>query len=165
MSDIVILGVESATLDVVSAQIEIVELGVLGSPIEIVELGIPGPRGPQGLAGLAGVMQTIEAATSLSGHRAVTIGGVYADYRSALALHLAGLIVSAALAGDEVAVVQSGFVEWPAAGLIPDLPLFLGVDGMLTQTPPLTGWLRQIAVAVSETTITVDIGPAYFLGD
>jgi len=40
-----------------------------------------------------------------------------------------------------------------------DLPLFVGTDGVLTQTYPATGWVQQVAVARSATEIFIDVQP------
>lgn len=67
----------------------------------------------------------------------------------------AGVSTQAAVAGDSVAVSMSGVVVEPSWSWQPDEPLFVGLDGLLTQAPPTNGVAQQIAVAINDTSILV----------
>ena len=127
-----------------------------------------GTRGLQGIPGAAGDAPQLTAAMALSGHRAIAVdasgNAIYADQTDARAHTVYGVSTGAAEAGTQVTLQRDGPMDWPAAGLTPDVPLFLGTDGALTQVAPITGWARQIAVAVAADRIVVSIGPAYWLG-
>ena len=141
---------------------------VTASPSVIVT-GMQGPPGPPGPVGPAGDAPSIIAATTLSGHRALAANGdgqaIYAQHTDATALVVQGLSTQSGTAGDELVILKSGAVAWPAGGLTPGLPLFLATDGQLSHTPPTSGWIRQIAVAVDADTISLDIGPAWRAGE
>lgn len=111
---------------------------------------------------------TVTAGATVSGHRAIALNlegqGIYADASDATALAVSGISTGAALLGDPVTVQHSGHLAWPAGGLTPGVPLFLGATGLLTQVVPTTGWLRQVAMAIDASSVLVDIGPAIDLG-
>lgn len=105
-----------------------------------------GPAGPAGQPGPSGGDLTGTAATTLNGHRAVAWQSgelVHADSSNVAHLFaLAGLVESAAAAGDSVAVRASGVIahsgwSWVAG------PVWYGADGALTQTQP-SGYPRVI---------------------
>ena len=128
--------------------------------------GLSGPPGPIGPAGDA---PTLVASTTLSGHRVLAADGngqaVYAQHTDSTALAVQGLSTQSGTAGDELVILKSGAVAWPAGGLTAGLPLFLTTDGQLSHTPPASGWIRQIAVAIDADTISLDIGPAWRAGE
>jgi hypothetical protein len=170
MTEIVELEVETQTVLTVT-ETETVELEIDGATavvpvteLEVIEMAEQGPRGIQGIQGPAGGSLTIVALTALSGHRAVTAFGGYASQLDSTALGVLGVITQSASAGDVVEVVQSGPIDWPAGNLTPNLPLFLGVDGMLTQEPPITGWLRVMGVALDADRVSIEVTQAYWLG-
>ncbi|MDH2313163.1 hypothetical protein [Methylobacterium brachiatum] len=126
---------------------------------------VPGPMGaggPPGASAAGNRSETaVPAATALSGHRAVRGTPAGAAYASAATLAdlgtVLGVTTGAAAAGADVAVVSSGAVDEPswswAAG-----PVWLGVDGALTQLPPAGAFLQQIGVAASPTRLIVSLG-------
>ena len=146
--------------------IETVE--VSGPTAEIVEASLQGPPGPRGEQGPSGSAFTLPAGETLSGHRVLALiadaVAVYADQGDTSAQMIQGFSAHAATAGEEVEVVQSGPLAWPAANLTPGAPVFLAHDGLVTQTAPTTGWLVQVGTAVESDLLSVAIGPAYFLG-
>lgn len=111
---------------------------------------------------------SIVADTTLSGHRVIAADadgrGVYAEPSNATARAVVGISPQAAVAEDVLTLVTQGGLAWPAAGLTPGAPLFLGASGTLTQTVPAAGWLRQIAVATAADHLVIDLGPAFWLG-
>jgi hypothetical protein len=120
--------------------------------------GPPGPQGPQGPPGSAGAQTlTITAAQNLSGHRMVVAtpsGAVYADPTNpAHADALLGLTTGAALSGDQVTVLAAGEMVEPSWSWTPGLPLYVTSSGLLSHTPPSTGWVQIVALAVTPTSI------------
>ncbi|WP_267361530.1 MULTISPECIES: hypothetical protein [unclassified Methylobacterium] len=106
------------------------------------------------------------AAGDLSGQRAVlSTGDGTVAYASALdASHrnaVLGLTIAAASAGAMVDVATSGPVASPGWGLTPGLPLFLGEDGLITQTPPSSpaAFALRLGHAAEPDTAVIRIGP------
>lgn len=128
-----------------------------------VSIGTQGPRGPVGSSGAESV--SITAAVALSGHRAIALDAagdaIYADASDATAFRAIGVSTGAAILGNTVTVRQLGAMDWPAGGLTPGVPLYLGAAGALSHTPPVTGYVRQIAVALDTNRIQVAVGPIY----
>lgn len=129
--------------------------------------GPPGPRGPDGPQGPpGGTTFTRVAAQALSGQRVVkAVAGGYADYASADedtdALLIEGITTGAASSGDEVTIQNTGELteeswSWSLG------PVFCGLNGQLTQTPPNATWICQIALAIDPTTIVIGIRPPIF---
>lgn len=117
-------------------------------------------QGPAGPAGPAGADLTGIAASTLNGHRAVAWQGgelVHADSSNLAHLFaLAGVIESAATAGDTVPIKAAGVVtysgwSWSAG------PVWYGTDGSLTQTQP-AGYPRVIGRG-DGTRLFLDIQP------
>lgn len=123
---------------------------------ELVEL----QQGAEGVHDYAAPGGTFTAGLTLSGHRAVTISAgtvVYADRTvPGHARAVIGLTTGAAVNGTPVAVRFRGVVVEPSWTWTPDAPIWLGTTGLLTQTIPTVGFLRQIAYAVTATLIVVD---------
>jgi len=120
--------------------------------------GPPGPPGPQGPPGSAGAQTlSITAAQNLSGHRmvvATSAGAVYADPTNpAHADALLGITIGAALSGDQVTVLVAGEMIEPSWSWTPGLPLYVTTSGLLSHTPPSTGWVQIAALAVTPTRI------------
>lgn len=88
-----------------------------------------------------------------------------ADRGAALTAHARGIVLAdgygsiAFTPGQTVDVVVfgpvSGFV-----GLTPGLPVYVDVDGAVTQTKPVAGFVSQIGYAEDETTVFVQPNPA-----
>lgn len=101
------------------------------------------------------------AGTVLSGHRAVYSDGVTARYASSSDLSSAerciGITTQAAAQGALVYVRRAGLLVEPtwswAAG-----PVWLALDGALTQTIPTTGVMLQVGMALDPTTLDVRVG-------
>lgn len=140
----------------------------LPTDVEIVVAGMQGPPGPQGPIGPAGDAPTVICVTNVSGHRVLALNSegkaVYANSSDETALSVQGINIQAGISGEELVVIKYGPVVWPAGGLTTGEPLFLRENGMISHEPPTTGWLRQIAVALSSSMISIDIGPTWYLG-
>jgi len=114
---------------------------VVQSPaLEIVEVAEQGPPGPSGQSG--GSALTAMAGAALGGHRLVVFDAeARAQYASANnPAHfgaVVGLTLGAAVAGSPVDIQRVGEVVEPSWSWSSGLPVYLGVDGLLTQTPPV----------------------------
>ena len=130
----------------------------LSSLVRVIKLLVPGTPGPAGPP--AGTL-TKRAARALSGHKIVkAIGAGAVDYASSDSPADAGAVLGITLGaanGDASVNVQSdGEMAEPTWSWRPGA-VFLGIQGALTQTPPLAGLLQQIGVATTPTTILVAI--------
>ncbi|MGW5514253.1 LtfC-like domain-containing protein [Nocardia africana] len=133
-----------------------------------VAVPVPGPAGPPGSGeGGASVIVTGTAGAALSGHRAVVRNAagvwVYADNQTPghIALPI-GITTGAASSGTTVKVLMFGEITEPSWSWTPG-PVFLGAGGALTQSVPGTGFLAQVAAAISGTTVFVDRSPSVAL--
>lgn len=128
--------------------------------------GPPGPTGPKGPPGDA---PTLFCSYAISGHRVLSLRpdgkAIYADYRDESALSVQGVSMQAGAQDEEVLIKKYGPMAWPSGNLQPNMPLFLKDNGLISHTPPTSGWLRQVAVALDPDTISVDIGPIWYIGD
>ncbi len=103
------------------------------------DAGPAGPQGPQGPAG--GTAPTRVADTALSGHRIVRATGAdtagYADATQAdQGDEVLGMTLGSAAAGEPAAYLDNGDVIEPGWTWTPLQPLYLGANGLLTQSPP-----------------------------
>ena len=75
-----------------------------------------------------------------------------------------GILPTAILAGTYGAAIASGVMQDVSWNWTPGLPIFLGINGVLTQNIPVTGFIKQMAIALTPTQIDVDIlEPIYIL--
>lgn len=100
------------------------------------------------------------AGETLSGQRVVRIENAQALYASsavqAHAGHVAGITTGAALADDPVSVQTTGIMTEPSWSWAPG-PVYLGVGGALTQTPPETGFVLIVGRAIDATKMLIGI--------
>lgn len=170
MSVIVVRPVAGPTvvIQTVPAPVVVVRSGatiVVNEPVPpvIVARPLPAPAvvvrfpGPPGLD--AGTRLTRIAAVTLSGQRLVTSrddGTVeYADYATVGHLHRQfWLTLNAAVAGDPVDLLAFGDVDEPTWSWAPGELVYLGSNGVLTQTPPTDPPALFIAVVATALTAT-----------
>lgn len=122
--------------------------------VHVAQPGLPGPPGPPGAVTLSGVA----GAAGVSGHRVViaTAAGLqHADTGNPQhADAVIGLTLNAAAPGGAVTLQTVGDVTESSWAWTPGEPLFVvGSDGLLSHTPPASGWVQVFAVAVSATRI------------
>lgn len=106
------------------------------------------------------------AGQSLSGHRAVYISGgqaFYADYEQLTAALTVGITLQAAAAGDAVSILTEGEIDEVSWSWTPGQTIFLGSNGLLTQTPPAAGNVVEIGLALTPQRLFVRIQPAILL--
>lgn len=107
------------------------------------------------------------AASALSGHRVVTPapdGSLnYASNATAGHLHMPLWITSgAASSGGQVNALMFGAMTEPSWSWTPG-PVYLGTNGLLTQTPPAAPgavFIAQVGTATSPTSVFVDRAPS-----
>jgi hypothetical protein len=109
---------------------------------------------------------TYPAAVTVSGQRVVlyspTSGGwIYADRTipahagAPLAVTIGAIVAAASGAARISGVLDEPSWSWPAP-----CPLWLDTAGQMTATPPTSGFLREIARAVTPTRIVIEPEPA-----
>lgn len=134
-----------------------------GGRTTTVDVGRTGPQGPAGPAGAAGAVHSKTASAAIGGHRVVVADGadgvLVADPTSAAHLHsVLGITEGAAVEDDAISVRFAGEMTEDSWSWTPDAPIYVGLAGVLTQTPPVgAAWLRIVAVAVSATRIVVGL--------
>jgi hypothetical protein len=143
------------------------------SPILIVQElieGPPGVKGDQGIQGPPGSGAGVLLRTTTSvinGHRVVVDSNGSVEYLSLLDLshgaRVLGITQNAALTGDISQVQYSGELVEPSWNWIPDLPVYGTNNGMLTQTPPTSGFVITLGVAMTATSIFINIQQAIYL--
>jgi hypothetical protein len=123
--------------------------------IDVVLGSAQGPPGPNTtlVSGIASI--------ALSGHRLVTVNGsgelIYADNTTAShATKVLGLTLGAASIGAATNVKTYGEVTEPSWTWTMDSPIYLGANGVLTQTAPATGFILIVGFPLSATTIFLD---------
>ncbi len=132
----------------------------------ILAQGAQGPRGSNGASGIPIVTYTADGA--LGGHRVVRASGTnlvaYADSTNVLhANSIIGITTGAVDAEEPASVQYSGELTDGTWSWVPDMPIFCGTNGLLTQTPPTTGFSLVLAVAVSSSTIFIAIKQSIIL--
>jgi hypothetical protein len=105
-----------------------------------------------------GTTASVTAATALGGHRVVTMDGNYASKdNSADKFSILGVTQGAVSSGHTTTATTFGAITEPTWTWTPGLPVFLGTNGLLTQTAPTTGFRIIIGRAITATTMFVDI--------
>lgn len=135
--------------------------------VTTINTGFQGPKGDQGPPGSPGAGgASVETLKNASG----AVGGLRAVYAVDLntvahasasvllqAQTVIGVSKGAAVSGDPVQVVQLGEIVDPSWSWS-DGPVYLGENGLLTQTPPASGQHLQIGVATAPTNLYVKLG-------
>lgn len=139
---------------------EIIEVG---EQILIETAGQQGPPGPPG----TGIALVYTAATAISGHTVITLdaegNALPADPTNlAHANTITGISIGAATAGGQVTAITSGSLAHSGWAFTPGLPVFVGLGGVVTQSPPAAVWQKAIGVARGATVIVVELQPAIF---
>lgn len=101
--------------------------------------GVPGQQGPIGPSG--GTALTVTSDVAIGGGRFVVLDeNQKAKYASsdtpAHASKVLGLTLGATNPGDPIYVQRSGEIVEPSWNLVLDTPVYLGVNGLLTQAEP-----------------------------
>lgn len=141
-------------------------ISIAESVITIVSDSAQGIQGIQGLKGDTGNVFTKEAAVNISGHRVIladTLGK--ADYASNEILSHANKVIglsTGAVSQSAQATIQSyGELVEPSWNWTQDVPVYLGADGYLTQTPPASPAAKfslVVGFPTSATSLFIKIG-------
>ena len=130
-----------------------ITVSIVAAPV--LQLQAVGLQGPQGTAGTGSII----AGLAVGGHRAITAQGLYPT--SATLDLVLGITLGAALSGQSVNYVNEGPIVEGSWAWTPGLPIFVGVNGVLTQTEP-AGTMRRIATAITATSLLVDLQPTIY---
>lgn len=124
----------------------------------VVGIGIKGDPGDKGV-----VQRT--AIIALSGQRVLALeteGFVYADPNNLEHIHrIAGISISAFNAGVMATAQCSGLMEEPTWNWILGIPIFLGLNGILTQSIPDSIFNLIVGTPVTSTKILIAIKQPY----
>lgn len=104
----------------------------------------------------------------IGGHRVVVAVGEtgcdYADKQDESHCdRVVGITTNAAAQNGICIIAQKGDITHSSWNWQVNEPVFVGSNGLLTQTPPSTGFHQQFAVALTATTLYIDIHPAILL--
>jgi hypothetical protein len=103
---------------------------------------------------------TITAMQPIGAYRAVGYDGLYTQPDVDSLSVYAGVTRMATIAGDPINVVRSGLLSESGWTWTPNAPIFIGANGMLTQTQPTAGNpVRRIGWAISATELNLDPYP------
>ena len=123
-----------------------------------------GQEGPPGIPGPAGDGSTITktATVAIGGHRVVIASGAsgaaIADKDTPDHMHrVIGITKGAAGSGNQIEIAGAGEMTEPSWTWSVG-PVWLGSNGLLTQTPPTTGFLLMIGTAIAPTVLMIKIG-------
>ena len=96
----------------------------------------------------------------INGHRIVTrmIGSIYHADRETPShqSQVLGMSLNAGNISDSINIITMGYVNEPSWSWTPDKPLFLNNDGQMTEIPPTSGFLIQVAQSISSTEVWID---------
>lgn len=132
-----------------------------------------GPTGQQGPTGPSGAaVMPVTAGEALGGNRLVVLDSNGAAFYASNAdvghlRRVFGMTLGAASAGSSVDVLRFGRITEPSWSWQLELPVFLGVNGLLTQTPPVFGqafFSLVVGFPISNNEIFLDIGEPITLG-
>lgn len=104
---------------------------------------------------------TATAGTAIGGHRAVVLDAsgdaFYADNTNPDHLvRFYGITTGAASTGGTLSIAQTGVIVEPSWAWTAFMPVYLGTTGLLTQTPPTTGFVQIVGAALSATTLFIN---------
>ena len=106
--------------------------------------GQQGPAGPSGIPGPAGgTAMVFTATTAIGGHRVLALNAanevIYASNDTLGTAHkIIGMSLNAAAPGGAINVARGSEVIEPSWNWTTTLPVYLGTNGLLTQTPPVS---------------------------
>ena len=118
-------------------------------------------RGERGSSGSSNV--EIIAGEAIGGHRVVLQLGDRAYYatneNAQHGMRVLGITENAATLGDTLSVIRAGTIAEPSWNLDVESPVFLGVNGLITQTAPVTpsAFSLIIGFPISSTEIFVSL--------
>lgn len=149
----------------------VMDIVELKEEADILVLSEVGPQGPQGEPGVGGNATDVvyPAGEAIGGHRCVVVGSdgkvYYASQQELTHMNkVLGITTGAVAMGANATIRAFGEMTEPSWNWTLDKPIFLGLNGLLTQTPPTTGFSLIIAFPTSATKIFVEIKDPILLG-
>jgi hypothetical protein len=135
--------------------------------VTIIESISVGPQGPPGTGGTSSDL-SIVAAIALGGHRIVVPDSngkaIYADNTiSSHANKVLGMTTGAIVEGGTATVKTEGEITESSWSWTLDTPIWLSTNGLMTQTPPTTGFSLIIGFPISATKLFIDLREPIFL--
>ena len=125
--------------------------------VEISGKGPAGPAGPIGAGG--GSSFTLPTNSDLGGNRVIATVSEFAVYADSSANKPAiGITTGASVSGVDCNLQSGGKMAVSGMSWTPDSPIFLGVNGLLTQTEPVSGFSQLLGYAHNAETILIEIG-------
>lgn len=126
-----------------------------------------GVQGPPGVPGASNQFEYVVAGQVLGGNRAVSTNSagqlVYPDL-SSTSSRVYGVTTHSAGLGELVTVQIVGTQTEPSWNWDVTLPVFVGMNGTLTQTPPTTGQTLVVGYPNSPTKLFIDRQPPIYMG-
>jgi hypothetical protein len=126
-----------------------------------------GLQGPPGIPGTSTQFEYIVAGSTLGGNRAVTVDSigqlVYPD-TSLTNCWFLGITKHSAVVGQLTEVQILGTQQEPSWSWNPGEPVFLGLNGTLTQVTPTSGQVIVVGVAQTPTKIFIERQPPIYMG-
>lgn len=124
--------------------------------------GLPGQAGAAGQNGAA-IPIIRQAGQTLSGHRVVWIAGDDKGYYASSddptsSRMIAGVTTGAASADTPVTIVGAGEIEESSWNWAVGSPVWLGLNGALTQAVPTSGTQVQVGIPLSATKLLIRVG-------
>lgn len=167
-SPVAVLDAESGVL--VSSPSSTVAVSASQSPVSVAATSVTVAVGVAGIANTAASDLTYPASVPISGQRVVlydpvAAGWIYADRTvSAHAGATVAVSTAAIQAGAVGAARLSGVLDEPTWNWPAPCTLWLDLAGHLTEAPPESGFLREIARAITPSRIIIEPEPAIALG-
>lgn len=126
-----------------------------------------GVQGPPGIPGASTQFEYHLAGATLGGNRAVTLNSagylVYPDVSQPNSWCL-GVTKHSAVPGELVQVQILGTYMEPGWNWVVGDPVFLGINGVLTQVVPTIGQFIVVGTAITPTGIFININPSIYVG-
>jgi len=129
--------------------------------------GPQGPQGPAGPAGPSGTPGTSLVVTKIAGETISAGKAVYLDTATVVKLadhsilarqKCIGVAKTAATVGNTIEVITDGiFQDAIFSGFAINEPVWVGLSGVLTQTPPTSGVLLETGYYLGENKIEIEI--------
>ena len=166
---VIILVVEQQPSNVISVENGTAVIATTDMPSLLIaaEQGPPGTQGPPGPS--AGTAYTRTAAQNVSGGKALRLNaaGECLHANGADTSHanmVVGVSLNGGAAGSDITIITSGGeIEEVVWNWQVNKPVFLGVDGLLTQVAPISGYILIVGVAVGPTRMLVKIQQPIFI--
>jgi hypothetical protein len=130
--------------------------------VEVIEVA---EQGPEGISGSE--VSILIATQVISGHRVCLFESNQLTYcDSANTSHAGkaiGLTLNSATIGGNVSIQKSGEVTEPSWNWVDGAALYIGSNGILTQTPTSNGFIQKVGYAISPTKIWIDFKESIIL--